>query len=126
MGTDTSLRIKYYATVTAPRVPQDIPSFLSILEDFPNQAAKTNGGQGVPITVELVPLHELSSRMVALQPDNLLIGSLGDLENKYDDLLMTHNAIKDLSGKDIKDYDKKCKVSGDKDPLCAIIWKLVK
>ncbi|XP_070188203.1 uncharacterized protein [Littorina saxatilis] len=110
VGSDVSLRIKYYSTVTAPRVPQDIKSFLSVLEDFPFEAKKTNGGRGVPITVELIPLHELSSRMVALHPDSLLGGALNNLEEKFNDLLLTHNSIKLLSNNHISDYNKKCKV----------------
>ena len=93
-------------------MPQDIPSFLSVLEDFPFQAKKTNGGRGVPVTVELVPLHELSARLLALKPSSLLWGTLSDLEEKFNDLLLTHNSIRSLSGHPINDYDKKCKVGG--------------
>ena len=91
-------------------MPQDIPSFLSVLEDFPFQAQKTNGGRGVPVTVELIPLHELSASLVALNPHSLLGGTLGDLEDKFNDLLLTHNSIRSLSTNPITDYDKRCKV----------------
>ncbi|KAL8580394.1 hypothetical protein ACOMHN_020871 [Nucella lapillus] len=112
MGSDLSVRIKYYSTVTAPRVPQDLASFLSVLEDFPFQAKKTNGGFGVPVSVELLPLHELSARMLALKPSTILDGFLGDLDSKFDDLLLTHKSLKSLSTKDgvDDDYGKKCEM----------------
>nr|KAG5704904.1 hypothetical protein BaRGS_003887 [Batillaria attramentaria] len=110
MGTDLSLRIKYYSTVTAPHVPQDIPSFLSVLEDFPIEAQKVNGGKGVPLTVEMIPLSELSSRMIALKPNLWIDDTLGNLESKFDDLLLAHEKIKKLTDQPITDYNKKCKV----------------
>lgn len=110
-GSDLSVRIKYYSTVNAPRVPQDIPSFLSILEDFPAAASKINGGLGVPLTVELVPLRELSPRKVTHRANRFIGKSLVDLENRLNDLLLTHGRIQGLSSHPIDDYNKQSKVS---------------
>lgn len=110
-GADTSLRIKYYSTVTAPHVPQDIPSFLSVLESFPAEAQKVNEGKGVPLSVELIPLSELSARMITLKPNTWISNSLlGDLDEKFNDLLLAHKSIKKLSDHQIPDYSKKCKM----------------
>ena len=110
MVSDTIVRIKYYATVTASRVPKDIPSFILVLQEFPIMAEKTNGGKGVPITVELIPLHELSSRMAAFRPDSSLLVSLQQLDSLFSDLLLTHKSIRSLSSQAISDYGDKCKV----------------
>ncbi|XP_035825609.1 uncharacterized protein LOC101856893 [Aplysia californica] len=111
MGNDLGIRIKYYSTVTAPYVPQDIDSFLKLLEDFPAQAEKLNGGRGVPLKVELVPLHELSARMIALRPNKYLEKTLEDMDDKFSDLLVTHAAIRSISEKTKpKDYKENCEV----------------
>ncbi|KAK3789594.1 hypothetical protein RRG08_016270 [Elysia crispata] len=104
-------QIKYYSTVTAPHVPQDIDSFLAVLEEFPDQAAKLNGGRGVPLKVELVPLHELSARMIAMRPNKYLEKTLEDMDDKFNDLLVTHAAIRKMSEKTKPDdYKENCDV----------------
>ncbi|GFS15187.1 stonustoxin subunit alpha [Elysia marginata] len=111
VGSGLSMQIKYYSTVTAPHVPQDIDSFLAILEEFPDQAAKLNGGRGVPLKVELVPLHELSARMIAMRPNKYLEKTLEDMDGKFNDLLVTHAAIRKMSEKTKPDdYKENCEV----------------
>lgn len=110
MGSDISLNIKYYSTVNAPYVPQDVGSFLSVLEAFPAQAAKINGGFGVPLTVELVPLHDLSSRMTVFKPNSLLQGALSDLEARFNDLLLTRKRMERHPFNKTRGHGKECKV----------------
>ncbi|KAK3789593.1 hypothetical protein RRG08_016270 [Elysia crispata] len=111
VGSGLSMQIKYYSTVTAPHVPQDIDSFLAVLEEFPDQAAKLNGGRGVPLKVELVPLHELSARMIAMRPNKYLEKTLEDMDDKFNDLLVTHAAIRKMSEKTKPDdYKENCDV----------------
>ncbi|GFN98364.1 stonustoxin subunit alpha [Plakobranchus ocellatus] len=111
VGSGLSMQIKYYSTVTAPHVPQDIDSFLAVLEEFPDQAAKVNGGRGVPLKVELVPLHELSARMIAMRPNKYLAKTLEDMDDKFNDLLVTHAAIREMSEKTKPDdYKENCEV----------------
>ncbi|RUS83686.1 hypothetical protein EGW08_008534 [Elysia chlorotica] len=111
VGSGLSMQIKYYSTVTAPHVPQDIDSFLAVLEEFPDQAAKLNGGRGVPLKVELVPLHELSARMIAMRPNKYLEKTLEDMDDKFNDLLVTHAAIRKMSEKTKpREYKEKCEV----------------
>ncbi|KAG1667397.1 Neoverrucotoxin subunit beta [Nymphon striatum] len=86
LKSSTSLEIKFYATVNLQAFPTTIDELIDLVKGFPDQLKIENGGTGIPIRAELVPLSHFRDSYPEFLRNAALESSLNDLENKFDDV----------------------------------------
>ncbi|KFM78326.1 Stonustoxin subunit alpha, partial [Stegodyphus mimosarum] len=85
----SSMEINYYASVPIHGVSYDIDGLMKLINDFPNQVKRVNGGLGNPLRMELYPLSSLQEDLPVYYENRALADELEDLEEQFDDLRET-------------------------------------
>lgn len=88
----SDISIKYYATDLPPKAPTNLNELVRLIEDFPSRLEKINGGKGIPLQFELLPLS--SALQTAPAVPKLPPFKEDRLEQYYDDLRAAQTRIK--------------------------------
>ncbi|XP_035216524.1 uncharacterized protein LOC118189917 isoform X2 [Stegodyphus dumicola] len=86
-------QIKVFSSIPLSQAPNDMKSLKAALNNFPEDLKKFNGGNGIPLKIELWPLDFLDSTRPAYIKNRALEANLDFFEQKFDDLLNTKQAI---------------------------------
>ncbi len=96
LKSSSQMKISYFSTTLHGAMPRDIEGMLETLDSFKDQVMKSNEGKGVPLSCELLPLSVLDPKLPQVLKDTSLTVQLGDLEDKYDDVVQAKATLDHL------------------------------
>ena len=88
-----TIDIAMETTALNVRTPTSICELFMALDDFQKEVRSCNGGRGVPIKCELVPLSVLKSSFPQILKDSALEVQLNQVEDQYDDVCMAERQL---------------------------------
>ncbi|GFT54795.1 uncharacterized protein NPIL_278631 [Nephila pilipes] len=85
-----NLAISYYGTVPLKSIANDVDGFITLVNSFKEQIDETNLSEGIPMSVDLIPLTDIADpaeedKFKFLQNKNLM-NALADFEMQMDEL----------------------------------------